>query len=282
MDISRLSYTKKVPDKEIIPVRQQIVQAKEQVIPDKKTEETFAPEYLTTEYTKQEGELLPALYFVISGGEVRERNYLQAIEKKQEFNSLRLIFITSERQKGGLTPKMMHTYIETAFSNGYIEQNGIRYDIMDIDAVYLFTDVDHYNNELQNLLPTTVSKSYKWIISNPDFEIWLYFSYFNSPATDLVSVANLPQSEMSSALKTKNGELKSGGIDPRKAFEQMPTAILNSLDNYREDEYGIPTLFATQMHLFAQNVIQVIGDEYKQWIEKKQLITQLFKQKSNT
>lgn len=60
---------------------------------------------MTTEYTKQEGELLPALYFVISGGEVRERNYLQAIEKKQEFNSLRLIFITSERQKGGLTPK---------------------------------------------------------------------------------------------------------------------------------------------------------------------------------
>ena len=87
---------------------------------------------------------------------------------------------------------------------------------------------------------------------------------------------------MSSALKTKNGELKSGGIDPRKAFEQMPKAILNSLDNYREDEYGIPTLFATQMHLFAQNVIQVIGDEYKQWIEKKQLMTQLFKQKSNT
>ena len=44
MDISRLSYTKKVPDKEVIPVRQQIVQSKEQVIPDKKTEETFAPE----------------------------------------------------------------------------------------------------------------------------------------------------------------------------------------------------------------------------------------------
>lgn len=36
MDISRLSYTKKVPDKEVIPVRQQIVQSKEQVIPDKK------------------------------------------------------------------------------------------------------------------------------------------------------------------------------------------------------------------------------------------------------
>lgn len=38
---------------------------------------------MTTEYTKQEGELLPALYFVISGGEVRERNYLQAIEKSK-------------------------------------------------------------------------------------------------------------------------------------------------------------------------------------------------------
>ncbi len=43
--------------------------------------------------------------------------------------------------------------------------------------------------------------------------------------------------------------------------------------------YSQMSTFATQMHLFAQNVIQVIGHEYKQWITKKQLMAQQFKKK---
>lgn len=277
MTINKLSYTKEDADKDVLPVQQPPQQPKESADPDAQIEENLVSESLTEGYTKQEGELSPALYFVISGGEIRERNYLQAIEKKQEFSSLRIIFMTSERKKGGLTPQMMYTHVEAAFSNGHIEQNGIHYDIMEIDAVYLLTDVDHYSNELQSLLPATVAKPYKWIVSNPDFEIWLYYSYFDNPSTDLVSIASLPQSEKSSALKTRNGELKSGGIDPRKAFEEIPVAISNSLKNYKEDEYGIPALFATKMHIFVQNVIQVIGHEYKQWIVKKQLMAQQFK-----
>lgn len=278
MNINKLSYTKEDADKDVLPVQQQPSQPKESADSDAQIEEAlFLSKSLAEGYMKQEGELSPALYFVISGGEIRERNYLQAIEKKQEFSSLRIIFMTSERKKGGLTPQMMHTHVETAFSNGYIEQNGVHYDIMEIDAVYLLTDVDHYSSELQNLLPVTAARPYRWIVSHPDFEIWLYYSYFDNPLTDLASIACLPQSEMSSALKTKNGELKSGGIDPRKAFEQIPVAISNSLKNYKEDEYGIPALFATQMHIFVQNVIQVIGLEYKQWIVKKQLMAQQFK-----
>lgn len=276
MNINKLSYTKEDADKAVLPI-QPPPQPKESANPDVQIEENLVPESLTEEYTKQEGKLSPALYFVISGGEIRERNYLQAIEKKQEFSSLRIIFMTSERRKGGLTPQMMYTRVETAFSNGYIEQNGVHYDLMEIDAVYLLTDVDHYSSELQNLLPVTAARPYRWIVSHPDFEIWLYYSYFDNPSTDLASIASLPQSEMSSALKTRNGELKSGGIDPRKAFEQIPVAISNSQKNYKEDEYGIPALFATQMHIFVQNVIQVIGHEYKQWIMEKQLIAQRFK-----
>lgn len=282
MNISKLSYIKEDADKDELPARQQPTQSKKPANPDTQIGKALISKPLAERYTKQEGELSPALYFVISGGEVRERNYLQAIEKKQEFSRLRIVFITSERKKGGLTPQMMYTRVETAFSNGHIEQNSIHYDIMEIDAVYLLTDVDHYSNELQSLLPATQTKPYKWIVSNPDFEIWLYYSYFNNPSTDLASIACLPQSEMSSALKTINGELKSGGIDPRKAFEQIPAAISNSLRNYKEDEYGIPALFATQMHFFVQNVIQVIGHEYKQWIAKKQLIAQQFKKQSRT
>lgn len=61
----------------------------------------------------------------------------------------------------------------------------------------------------------------------------------------------------------------------------MSIAITNSLGHYGEDEFGIPTLFATQMHWFAQNVIQIIGEEFRQWILKKQLDAQRFKEKSN-
>lgn len=42
--------------------------------------------------------------------------------------------------------------------NGYIEQNGVHYDIMEFDAVYLLTDVDHYGSEFQSLLSVTAAK----------------------------------------------------------------------------------------------------------------------------
>ena len=88
MNISKLSYTKEDADKDVLPVQQPPPQPKESADPDAQIEEALIlSKSLAEGYTKQEEELSPALYLVISRGEIRERNYLQAIERKQEFKS---------------------------------------------------------------------------------------------------------------------------------------------------------------------------------------------------
>ena len=60
-------------------------------------------------YKKETGILSSFLIVVISGGDVRESNYFREIAKKRTFPRVKLIFLSSERNKGGLTPKMMLT-----------------------------------------------------------------------------------------------------------------------------------------------------------------------------
>lgn len=74
-------------------------------------------------------------------------------------------------------------------------------------------------------------------------------------------------------------ELKEGGIDPRKAFEFTNDGIVNSGQNYREDGNGIPELFSTQMHLFASDMINALGEDYDKWKREKQAAAASFMKK---
>jgi hypothetical protein len=63
-----------------------------------------------------------------------------------------------------------------------------------------------------------------------------------------------------------NGRFNNGGgLDTRKTFENLHIWIANSKANYAEDANGIPVLLSTQMHRFAEDVIQSLGEEYAQW-----------------
>ena len=77
MDLSKLTYSKDVSGKEeIAPVESRII------LPEKVEEPLPLVEQIKG-YSKEEGERTPALFFIISGGEERERNYISAIEKKK-------------------------------------------------------------------------------------------------------------------------------------------------------------------------------------------------------
>lgn len=69
-------------------------------------------------------------------------------------------------------------------SKRLVEIEGYNYQLTEIDLVYLFTDVDHYEDELRELLVNDKNYGEHWIISNPDFEIWLYYCFRNQPDDD--------------------------------------------------------------------------------------------------
>ena len=221
-------------------------------------------------YKKLDGTLSHYLFVVVSGGTERERCFFQELDEKETFRSLKVVFLSSEPNAGGLTPKMMQKLWSGCFRNGYVERNGHKFHLESIDKVYMVTDVDHYEEELRDILKSNKDNDPQWIISNPDIEIWIYYCFRNTPKEDLQLVIDAPQSKKSSLMKKINGTFNNGGgLDPRKAFTELVTGITNASTFYQEDELHFPKLLSTQMCFLAKEICDVLGQEFIDWNEKR-------------
>lgn len=230
-------------------------------------------------YKKEDGTMSYSLICVISGGTGRERIFLCELEKKHTFKKVNVVFVSTKDGEGGLTPKMMFSEFERICKNGTIYTSGRRVKLDSVDVIYMFTDVDHYEKELIEILNNSKKESPIWIISNPDFEIWLYYCFMNNPYGDLKEVLDVTPSQRSKKLKTVNGTLNNGGgLDTRKAFEHLEEGIAHSKEHYQETN-GIPNILSTQMHIFAEDVLLRLGDEYKSFMQKKLEFRELMRKK---
>lgn len=230
-------------------------------------------------YKKEDGTMSYSLICVISGGTGRERIFLSELEKKHTFKKVNVVFVSTKDGEGGLTPKMMFSEFERICKNGTIYTSGRRVILDSVDVIYMFTDVDHYEKELIEILNNSKKESPIWIISNPDFEIWLYYCFMNNPYGDLKEVLDVTPSQRSKKLKTVNGTLNNGGgLDTRKAFEHLEEGIAHSKEHYQETN-GIPNILSTQMHIFAEDVLLRLGDEYKSFMQKKLEFRELMRKK---
>ncbi len=209
---------------------------------------------ISEHYTKIEGKLSTRLFVIISGGTKRERQYFSILQNNQEkFNRIRLEFVSDEAS--GLTTTML---LATARS---IKAKLIDSISEDEDVFYLLSDRDHYYPELCTISPICSAESFNLIISNPCFEIWLYYGYFGvKPTQNGFTNTNIHQisSEFKHYLHLKTSELGMGGADPRKAIFKIKTAIENAEKNYFVDSNGIPEVYSTNMHLLAVELIKQI------------------------
>ena len=227
------------------------------------------PTHIPSAYRKEEGVLSYSLICVISGGTARERVFLNELVRKRTFKSVDVIFVSTENGGGGLTPKMMQVAYKGICKGGRIEACGRTVELDLVDTIYMFTDVDHYEEQLKDILASKESHAPVWIISNPDFEIWLYYCYRNNPYVELKAVIDEKPSQRSSKLKTVNGTFNNGGgLDTRKAFDYLAEGIAHSKEHYQETE-GIPNILSTQMHIFAEDVLLRLGEEYEMFLRKK-------------
>lgn len=219
-------------------------------------------------YEKTDGELSYSIMLVISGGEKRERNFLKELEKNS--HSLRVKFISKDQQ--GLNPEQMQKEWEKIKKDNRFEFNGSTHTLLDDDKVYLVSDVDDFYNQLKKHVPNETRA--QWIISNPCFEIWLYYCYKNELETDLKELESLEVKNRSQKLKNLlNVKFSvSGGVNPCKAFFCMETGISNSKPHYCEDENNIPKLYATKMYEIAEYIINTLNkndNEYSKLLESK-------------
>ena len=223
-------------------------------------------------YRKTEGVLSTSLIFVLSGGEKRERDFLLELIRQRELHSLKVAFMSEKGQ--GLQPYQMQAKWERIQLTGEIKIGSQLFHLDAMDMVFLLSDVDEFYDQLVKIFKGNQTENQgRWIVSNPCFEIWLYYCYSDSPEKDLECLKTEPVTTRSKKMKVLGNTLVSGGLNPCLAFENMLDGIEHSIAFYAKDDNGIPVLYATQMHEMAQYLVDVMNrnaNEYSEYVKRKE------------
>ena len=268
MPISKkLSYKRQNKALDLLPnPREEIVLNRESDVTS-----SLAPRQLKG-YEKTDGVMSYSIVCVISGGEKRERDFLKTLIRQKDLRSLRVAFISKEGQ--GLQPYQMQEQWEEIQKTKTIAIDDRNFQLDEMDKVFLLSDVDEFYEQLVRILESHGKEDQgKWIISNPCFEIWLYYCFCDKPLEDLASIIPLSPKQRSQELKHVGHNIVTGGLNGIKAFEHMQAGIAHSSRNYAEDSNTIPVLFATQMHKMAQFLVDTMNrnrGEYDEFVKRKQ------------
>lgn len=268
MPISKkLSYKRQNKALDLLPnPREEIVLNRESDVTS-----SLAPRQLKG-YEKTDGVMSYSIVCVISGGEKRERDFLKTLIRQKDLRSLRVAFISKEGQ--GLQPYQMQEQWEEIQKTKTIAIDDRNFQLDEMDKVFLLSDVDEFYEQLVRILESHgVEDQGEWIISNPCFEIWLYYCFCDKPLEDLTSIIPLSPKQRSQELKHVGHNIVTGGLNGIKAFEHMQEGIAHSSRYYAEDSNAIPVLFATQMHKMAQFLIETMNrnrGEYDEFVKRKQ------------
>lgn len=222
-------------------------------------------------YSKTDGILSTNLVFVLSGGEKREKDFLRELIRQRELHSLRVAFMSEKGQ--GLQPYQMQERWSEIQSTGMFKIDSQIYHLDTTDKVFLLSDVDEFYDQLEKIFKNRSNDEQgQWIVSNPCFEIWLYYCYLDNPEIDLECLKVEPAAKRSKKMKAMGNTIVRGGLNPRLAFENMLNGIEHSIAYYAEDENEIPVLYATQMHEMAQYLVDVMNrnaNEYSDYVKRK-------------
>jgi len=131
----------------------------------------------------------------------------------------------------------------------YIEKEGL----LDEDELWFVMDVDRWTeNQLREIAHYCEQKT-NWniVLSNPCFEVWLYFH----------KKANIRNSKSSdcSQFKFEISKFEKGGYHPYKFIYYLKDAISNSKAADSHPEHFMPSFKETKVYQLAEALITTIG-----------------------
>ena len=226
MDSHKLSYQKETGSK---PLREPVLTAppiRRRLI------KGYAQWSYSKDHKKGEAVLVPAIVYVLSGGEDREKVYFRNLKNDKMLGSCVQVLFQSKKGQG-LQPFQMNDIWQQGRKKGKIIVDGKVYRLSKIDKVFLVSDVDEFESQLVSALSTRTKDDYgQWIISNPCIEIWLYYCFEKDLSPEILKLRYITRAKRSQRMKQLNHQLIHGGADPRKAFDNTPSGIANSKSHY--------------------------------------------------
>lgn len=130
----------------------------------------------------------------------------------------------------------------------YVEKEGLT----DEDDLWFVMDKDRWTDEQLRMVADYCDIYPNWhiVISNPCFEVWLYFH----------KKPQIPDSDMTcKALKTEVAQLEKGGYSPEKFISHLFDAISNAENADSDKAYFLPNPGETKIYQLGKALIEVIG-----------------------
>ena len=257
-----MNYSKKTKNKDLFEQKVVVKSPSESY-----TLEAHLPINPVAGYSKGEGLLTTSKFFLLVEGEVKEPQYIIDLLNDSAFRNLIIAYRSPANETGGnLVNKMVQIISKATADKMIADSQGRIHHLDSVDKIFAIIDVDALENELANALKLGLAA--QWIISNPCFEIWLYYAYSSTPEELKLDVIQNPLAR-SQELKRLLPTTHKGGINARKAFAEIYTAIKNSKAHYQLQPNMVPTLYSTQMHIFAEEVLLVLKDSYDKWLVER-------------
>lgn len=267
MDVGKLKYTKRegnrepsLPSKIAHEVHDEVLESIDDKVPQ--------------DYQKEMPSFEVSRVFIVSGGEGREKDYFS-----QYKDSRRLSFVFISKKGGGLMPENMVDLVKHAVDQGFFTDiQKVECKYLNGDKIFLIQDVDHFGLELKRFYKRDKdSQLYRWIISNPCFEIWLFYHYHDNKGI-LSECENYEPKDRPGWLKNKLNEIVPGGINPKKTIDKLDVAIENSRNQFSlQDDF--PSLFSTEMHIIGELTKSIMGNELCELIRQKVEKARILKEK---
>lgn len=246
------SYSKGEPRKEPL------------VIAAHKTEDESAEKMPMNEvaasYQKGEGVLIPKAFIVIVTGGEREVDYFKRVS---DIEKLKIAsFVEPDFDKDD-EPRIFKFAIDK------VEDYKASSSPDNPDSYYLITDVDHFGRHIVAHHKECVDAGIRMIVSNPCFEVWLYYGYHSDKFVDFVKPGEL--SKLSSALKKYVNTSVEGGLNVKNAIFRLSENIKNAELNYSCDGNQMPELYSTDMFILGKDILPFVEEELKaqeRWMEE--------------
>jgi len=131
----------------------------------------------------------------------------------------------------------------------YIEKEGLNED----DELWFVIDVDKWSEQQLREIASYCEAKQNWniVLSNPCFEVWLYFHKANDLQTS--------KSKTCQDLKMEISKLEKGGYHEYKFIPLIQDAILNAKNADSDPKHFFPKHKETKMYKVAESILKVVG-----------------------
>jgi len=155
---------------------------------------------------------------------------------------------------------------ETKSSPNWVLDRAIKYiekeDLKDEDDLWFVIDTDNWEEEQIRKIANYCKDYPNWhiVISNPCFEVWLYFH----KKAKILNASKINCKQLKSAVST----LEKGGYAPLIFLPDLLTAIINSKRADSDINHFLPKNGETKVYQLGKALMSVIGiSSFKAFIE---------------